>query len=109
VATLQIIEKDVDEIITHLSLAMQILQQKVVDQVHGDIKSLLSKITSIGADSKTARPPKWLKAPDIAFHSRFTPRRAGTLIFKMGTARNTTCSNTFSASSKEVKMRSNVG
>jgi hypothetical protein len=62
-STLQKLDEDIDEIVSHLSLALQLLQQKDIGHIQDvieDVKALLSLVRT-SQISSTIR--EWLKAP----------------------------------------------
>jgi hypothetical protein len=65
-STLQILDEDVDEIVSHLSLALQVLQQRDIDTVQDAIEDTKAMVDLIGARQISSAIRNWLRAPDAA-------------------------------------------
>lgn len=67
-STLQKLDEDIDEIVSHLSLALQVLEQKDISKVQDDIEDIkaLLDLVRVGQISSSIR--EWLKAPDATIN-----------------------------------------
>ncbi|KAM0254880.1 hypothetical protein ACHAQJ_006317 [Trichoderma viride] len=67
-STLQILDEDVDKIVSHLSLALQVLQQRDIDTVQDAIEDTEALVNLIGARQVSSAIRNWLRAPDAAIN-----------------------------------------
>ncbi|KAK4450964.1 hypothetical protein QBC34DRAFT_493465 [Podospora aff. communis PSN243] len=74
-STLQRVERDVDQVVLHMGLAMQLLQQKAVDRVEDDIGSLLDSLSVRKASALSDEEPQWLTVPDMSPHYNEAAKR----------------------------------
>lgn len=65
-STLQTLEETIDEMVSHLSLALQILQQKDISNVHDDIQSAQVLLDCIRISQISSEIRQWLKPPDAS-------------------------------------------
>jgi len=63
-STLAKLDEDVDEVVSHLSLALQLLQQEDVGHVRSDIEDTKALLELVRADQISSSIRDWLKAPD---------------------------------------------
>ena len=63
-STLQKLSEDIDEIVSHLSLGLQLLGQNDIARVHDDIKDTKDLLDLVRAGQISLEIRKWLKAPD---------------------------------------------
>lgn len=79
-STLQSLEETIDEVAAHLSLALQILQQKDMSKVHDDIESAKTVLDRIRTSQVSSEILHWLKAPDasINYNEACSKRHQGT-------------------------------
>lgn len=64
VSTLRKLDADIDEIVSHLSLALQVLQQKDIGNVQDDIEDAKTILDLVRASQISSTIRDWLKAPD---------------------------------------------
>ncbi|KAM7211404.1 hypothetical protein V8F06_013204 [Rhypophila decipiens] len=74
-STLQRVEHDVDQVVLHMGLAIQLLQQKAVDRVKDDIGSLLSSLSVRNASAIPDEELQWLKVPDMSLYYNEAAKR----------------------------------
>jgi len=67
-STLQALDEDVDEIVSHLSLALQVLQHTNTDQVLNDIEDTKALLSLVRAGQISSATRDWLKAPDATIN-----------------------------------------
>ncbi|KAK2048630.1 hypothetical protein LZ31DRAFT_29063 [Colletotrichum somersetense] len=79
-STLQKLDEDIDELVTHLSLALQLLQQDVTDRVQDEIKDTKAVLDLVRASQLSYEIQFWLKAPDssIDFNDACKKKHPGT-------------------------------
>jgi len=79
-STLQKLDEDVDEILSSLSLALQLLQQEDVSHVRNDIEDTKALLKLVRADQISSKVRDWLKAPDatVNYHEACKKRHSGT-------------------------------
>ncbi len=63
-STLQKLEENINEIVSHLSLALQVLGQKDISNTQDDIKDAKALLDLVRADQISSTIREWLKAPD---------------------------------------------
>ena len=63
-STLLKLDADIDEIVSHLSLALQVLQQKDIGNVQDDIMDANAVLDLVRADQISSTIRDWLKAPN---------------------------------------------
>jgi hypothetical protein len=63
-STLQALNEDIDEIVSHLSLALQVLQQKDIGNVKDDIEATKALLDLVGAGQISSKIREWLQAQD---------------------------------------------
>jgi hypothetical protein len=63
-STLQKLDADINEIVSHVSLALQVLQQKDIGNVQDDIEDAKSILDLVRASQISSTIHDWLKAPD---------------------------------------------
>lgn len=64
-STLQKLDEDIDEIVSHLSLALQVLEQKDISHVQDDAEDSKALLDLVRADQISSTIREWLKAPDV--------------------------------------------
>jgi ankyrin repeat domain-containing protein 50 len=67
-STLQKLDEDIDSIVFHLSLALQVLQQKDISKVQDDIEDYKALLCLVRADQISSTIRDWLKAPDATIN-----------------------------------------
>jgi hypothetical protein len=67
-STLQKLDEDIDEIVSHRSLALQVLEQKGVGNVQDDIEDVKSLLNLVRAAQVSSNIRQWLKAPDASIN-----------------------------------------
>jgi hypothetical protein len=67
-STLQKLDENVDEIVSHLSLALQVLEQKTIGDIQDDIKDTKALLHLVRADQMSLSIREWLKAPDATIN-----------------------------------------
>lgn len=67
-STLQKLDEDIDEIVSHLSLALQVLEQKDISNIQDDIKDAKALLDLVRADQISSSLREWLKAPDATIN-----------------------------------------
>ncbi|KAK1982555.1 hypothetical protein LZ30DRAFT_717128 [Colletotrichum cereale] len=79
-STLQKLDEDIDELVTHLSLALQLLQQDVTDRVQDGIEDTKAVLDLVRASQLSSEIQVWLKAPDasIDFNDACKKKHPGT-------------------------------
>ncbi|KAK2064754.1 hypothetical protein LY76DRAFT_24658 [Colletotrichum caudatum] len=79
-STLQKLDEDIDELVTHLSLALQLLQQDVTDRVQDEIKDTKAVLDLVGASQLSYEIQTRLKAPNssIDFNDACKKKHPGT-------------------------------
>jgi hypothetical protein len=79
-STLQKLDEDIDETVSHLSLTLQVLQQKSIGNVQDDIEDAKSLLELVRAHQISSAIRDWLKAPDasIEYNSACKKRHPGT-------------------------------
>lgn len=79
-STLQKLDEDVDEAILHLSLALQLLQQKDIASVRDDIEDAKSLLELVRAGQLSLTIRDWLTAPDasVEYNSNCKKRHSDT-------------------------------
>ncbi|RYP18310.1 hypothetical protein DL765_004030 [Monosporascus sp. GIB2] len=79
-STLQKLDEDIDEIVAHLSLALQLLQQKDICYVQDDIEDARAILNLVRASQVSSTISEWLKAPDatINFNEACRKKHRGT-------------------------------
>lgn len=79
-STLIKLEEDIRELVDQLSLALQLLQQKVIDHVQDDVEDIKAVVELIRASQISSKIHAWLKAPDatIEFNEACKKKHAGT-------------------------------
>jgi hypothetical protein len=79
-STLQKLDEDIDELCAHLSLALQVLQQRDLGSVHDEMQDARALLESIRADQVSSEIREWLKAPDalINYHEACKKKHPGT-------------------------------
>ncbi|GKT42418.1 vegetative incompatibility protein HET-E-1 [Colletotrichum spaethianum] len=79
-STLQKLDEDIDELVTHLSLALQLLQQEDIDHVQNEIENTRAVLDLVRASQISSQIQDWLKAPDasIDFNDACSKKHPGT-------------------------------
>jgi len=79
-STLQKLEEVVDETLSHLSLALQALDNKVIANIQDDIEATKTLIERVRNDQITTAIRTWLKAPDpsVEYNSNCKKRHGET-------------------------------
>ncbi|ORY68357.1 uncharacterized protein BCR38DRAFT_471936 [Pseudomassariella vexata] len=88
-STLQKLDEDIDEIVAHLSLALQLLQLKDIGQVQDDIEDVKALLGLVRSSQISSTIRDWLQAPDatIDFNEACKKKHPGTgLWFVKGSA-----------------------
>jgi hypothetical protein len=67
-STLRKLDADIDEIVSHLSLVLQVLQQKDISNVQDDIEDAKAVLDLVRAGQISSTIRDWLKAPDAAIN-----------------------------------------
>lgn len=67
-STLQKLDEDIDETISHLSLALSVLQQKDVGRILGDVENTKALLDLVRADQVSSAIHEWLNAPDASIN-----------------------------------------
>lgn len=65
-STLQKIEEDIEETVSHLSLSLQLLEQKSIANVQDDMDDAKALLELVRADQVCSTIRDWLKAPDAS-------------------------------------------
>ena len=63
-STLQKLDADINEIVSHVSLALQVLQQEDIGNVRDDIEDTKTILELVRASQISSTIRNWLKAPD---------------------------------------------
>lgn len=81
--TLTSLEENIEDIIPNISLALQLLQQKVSDRIQLDVNDLKSIFEQLRISQVSQEIQTWLKAPDssINFNVAYKKRHSGTGIW----------------------------
>jgi ankyrin repeat domain-containing protein 50 len=79
-STLQKLDEDVEDVIAHLSLALQVLQQKDIGSARDDIEDTKALLDLVRADQISSAVRDWLRAPDafINYNEAFKKRHPAT-------------------------------
>jgi hypothetical protein len=79
-STLRKLEADIDEIVSHLTLALQVLQGKNISNVQNDIEDVKELLDLVRADQVTSTIREWLKAPDatVNYNEAYIKKHPGT-------------------------------
>jgi len=79
-STLQKLDEDIDEIVSHLSLALQVLEQKDIGKVQDDIQDIKALLDLVRASQISTSIREWLRAPDatINYHEANKKKHLGT-------------------------------
>jgi ankyrin repeat domain-containing protein 50 len=79
-STLRKLDADIDEIVSHLSLALQVLQQKDIGNVQDDIEDAKAVLDLVRASQISSTIRDWLKAPDatINYNEAYKMKHPGT-------------------------------
>ena len=79
-STLDAIDETVDEIVSHISLALQIIQQKSIDQVQSEAEEIKALLHLVQASQVSREIRDWLAAPDVAsnYYAACRSRHSGT-------------------------------
>ncbi|KAB5559825.1 hypothetical protein GE09DRAFT_1220491 [Coniochaeta sp. 2T2.1] len=67
-STLQKLDKNINEAVSYLSFALQVLHQKDVGRVQDDIEHTKALLSLVQADQVSSTIRAWLKAPDAAIN-----------------------------------------
>ena len=67
-STLQKLDEDINEVISHLSLALQVLQQMDMGTVQDDIEDTKAVLDLVRASQNSMAIRDWLKAPDASIN-----------------------------------------
>ncbi|KAH8204346.1 hypothetical protein TruAng_001509 [Truncatella angustata] len=63
-STLEKLDEDVDDIVDHLTLALQLLQQEVIGRVQDDLEDVKALLRLVRSSQVSSDIQQWLKAPD---------------------------------------------
>lgn len=79
-STLRKLDADIDEITSHLSLALQVLQAKDIDNIQNDIEDAKILLDLVRADQISSTIRGWLKAPDatVNYNEAYKKKHPGT-------------------------------
>ena len=79
-STLQKLDENIDEIVSHLTLALQLLGQKDFCKVKSNIEDTKALLDLVRADQISSEIRKWLKAPDatINYNEAYKKRHSNT-------------------------------
>jgi len=79
-STLRKLDADIDELVSNLSLALQVLQQKDVANVKDDIQDAKAVLDLLKASQISSTIYDWLKAPDatVNFNEAYKMKHPGT-------------------------------
>ncbi|RYP53073.1 hypothetical protein DL768_001850 [Monosporascus sp. mg162] len=79
-STLQKLEEDIDAIVAHLSLSLQLLQQRDIRYVQDDIGDVKAILNLVRASQISSTVSEWLKSPDatINFNEACKKKHPGT-------------------------------
>lgn len=79
-ATLQGLEKDIEDLKSHVSLALSLLQQKTVDRLEDDVGKITEVLDSVRISQVSSEIRDWLDAPDasIGFQEACRKKHPGT-------------------------------
>ncbi|EFQ26653.1 uncharacterized protein GLRG_02473 [Colletotrichum graminicola M1.001] len=79
-STLKKLDEDIDELVIHLSLALQLLQQDVTDRMQDEIEDTRAVLNLVRASQLSSEIRNWLKAPDasIDFNDACNKKNPGT-------------------------------
>ncbi|KAL0943407.1 uncharacterized protein CTRU02_201293 [Colletotrichum truncatum] len=78
--TLQKLDEEIDDAISHLSLVLSLLQQGAVDQIENDVEDIKAVLATVSASIVSSEIRDWLKAPDatINFNDACAKKHPGT-------------------------------
>jgi hypothetical protein len=99
-STLRKLDADIDEIVSHISLALQVLQQKDIGNVLDNIEDAKAVLDLVRGSQISSTIRDWLKAPDatVNFNEACKTKHPGTgLWFVKGS-----CFSTWLAKSKSI-------
>ncbi|EPE09633.1 ankyrin repeat protein [Ophiostoma piceae UAMH 11346] len=79
-STLDAIDETVDEIVSHISLALQVIQQKSIDQVQNEAEEIKALLQLVQANQVSRGIHDWLAAPDVSsnYYAACRSRHSGT-------------------------------
>ncbi|KAF2180645.1 hypothetical protein K469DRAFT_639699 [Zopfia rhizophila CBS 207.26] len=79
-STLRKLDADIDEIVSHLSLALQVLQAKDICNVQNDTEDAKALLNLVRADQISSTIHEWLKSPDatINYNEAYKKKHPGT-------------------------------
>ncbi|KAI1379582.1 ankyrin repeat-containing domain protein [Hypoxylon crocopeplum] len=79
-STLQTLDESVEEVVSHISLELQILQQKDVYKVQNDIANINSLLELVKASQISVDIRQWFRAPDVTtnYNESCKKRHGGT-------------------------------
>ncbi|KAF6809191.1 hypothetical protein CSOJ01_07069 [Colletotrichum sojae] len=79
-STLQKLDQDIDGLVSHLSFALSILQQKTINDIQDDLEDSRALVDVVRAFQISDKIQDWLRAPDasVDFNSNYKKRRLGT-------------------------------
>ncbi|KAK1573827.1 uncharacterized protein LY79DRAFT_593711 [Colletotrichum navitas] len=79
-STLKKLDEDIDELVIHLSLALQLLQQDVTNRIQDEIEDTRAVLDLVRASQLSSEIQIWLKAPDasIDFNDACKKKNPGT-------------------------------
>lgn len=79
-STLDAIDETVDEIVSHISLALQIIQQRSIDQIQTEAEEIKSLLELVQANQVDSEVRDWLKAPNVSsnYYAACGTRHPGT-------------------------------
>lgn len=79
-STLQKLDEDIDEVVHHLSLALQLLQQKDIGRVQDDVEDVKALLNLVRSSQVSSTIYEWLKAPDatVNFNEACKKKHPGT-------------------------------
>ncbi|KAF6824120.1 vegetative incompatibility protein HET-E-1 [Colletotrichum musicola] len=66
IATLQGLEKEIENLKSHVSLALSLLQQKTVDRLEDDVENVKAVLDTVRSSQISSEIRDWLDAPDAS-------------------------------------------
>ncbi|KAI0023788.1 ankyrin repeat-containing protein [Xylariomycetidae sp. FL0641] len=79
-STLEKLDEDVTDIIDRLDIALQILQQEVLDRIRDEVQDIQALLDLVSSSQRSSDLQNWLKAPDatINFNEACKKKHPGT-------------------------------
>jgi ankyrin repeat domain-containing protein 50 len=75
-STLQKLDEHIEEIVAHLSVALQLLQQKGIDNLQDNVENTVALLDLVRADQISSKIRNWLQSPDTSVEYNKTCRKS---------------------------------